>query len=526
MFAIAVWDRTTRRLFLARDRMGVEPLYYGFVGRTFVYASELKSIRQHPDFTPAINQAALHLYLRYLSIPDPFSIYDGIGKLPPGTILTFDLQNRTVATRIFWSAVDAARRGVENRFSGSDEAASREAERLLRDAVRLRMVADVPVGVFLSGGLDSSLVTALMQDQSASRVHSFSIGFADAAYDESRYARVVADHLGTDHTDVVMTSADVVDAIPRLPSMYDEPFGDSSQIPTFLVSTVARRRVTVALSGDGGDEVFGGYVRYTAGHTLLRRIGRIPLPLRTVIARALALVPSHGWDRILGIGRALLPEDLRRPASGQRVHKLSRILASSSGDSLYFELVSHWSELVDGNLAAEAPLERNLHSLPFLDPIERMMFFDQVSYLPNDILTKVDRASMAVSLEVREPLLDYRLVEFMWTLPLAMKVSGGKGKHLLRRMLGRYLPDAVIDRPKMGFGIPLEHWLRGPLRDWAESLLDPRDIVASGLVDPKPVRTKWDEHLAGKADWKHQLWAILMLQAWLHDVRSPARIAA
>jgi asparagine synthase (glutamine-hydrolysing) len=526
MFAIAVWDRTSRRLQLIRDRMGVKPLYYGFAGRTFIYGSELKALRQHPDFTASLDRSVLPLYLRYLSVPEPYSIYEGIAKLPAGTILSFDPRDRSLGRTAFWSALDAARRGAEHRFTGSEEEGSREVERLLRDAVRLRTVADVPVGVFLSGGVDSSLIAALMQEQSPSRVRSFSIGFADAAYDEARFARAVAGHLGTDHTEVVMTPADVLDAIPRLPSIYDEPFADTSQIPTCLLSTVARRQVTVALSGDGGDEVFGGYVRYTVGQALLRRIGSIPAPMRAVLARAVGAVPPNRWNGLLSMVRPLLPGSLRRPASGERLHKLSRILAAPADDALYFELVSHWPELVDANVAAEAPVERYARTLPLSDPVERMMVLDQISYLPNDILTKVDRASMAVALEVREPLLDYRLVEFAWTLPLPLKVSRGIGKRPLRRILARYVPPQMTERPKMGFGVPLEHWLRGWLRDWAESLLDPREIAGYGLVDPAPIRAKWNEHLAGKGDWKHQLWAILMLQAWLRDVRSPARIAA
>ena len=525
MFAIAVWDRAERRLQLARDRMGVKPLYYGFAGRTFLYASELKGIRQHPDFRPALNRTAVHLYLRYLSVPEPHCIYDGIVRLMPGTIATFDPNSRNVEISAYWSLLEVVRRGIRDPFRGPAGDAANEVEALARDAVHLRMAADVPVGVFLSGGIDSSLVAALMQDQSLRPVRSFSVGFADAEYDEARFARAVATHLGTDHTEVIMTAQDVISTIPNLPEMYDEPFADSSQIPTHLVAAVARRHVTVALSGDGGDELFGGYVRYTAGRSL-NRLMSLPAGLRDAVARMLAALPAHSWDRVLSLCGSLLPASLRRPASGERVHKLARMLASGDPDALYFELVSHWRELVDPATGPAALVTWPANAPPLADAVERMMYFDQISYLPNDILTKVDRASMAVSLEAREPLLDYRLVELAWTLPLSMKVSAGSGKHLLRRILRRHVPEALVDRPKMGFGIPLEHWLRGPLRDWADSLLQPADIASHGLFDPGPIRAKWSEHLSGRADWKHEIWAILMLQAWLRAHGSPAVAAA
>lgn len=481
MFAIAVWDRRLRRLHLIRDRMGVKPLYYGFAGRTLVYGSELKALRQHPDFDARIDRDALNLFLRFMYVPAPYSIYEGISKLMPGTILTFDPATRETSTTVYWSVHEAAVRGTANRFRGSEEEASRQLESLLRDAVRIRMVADVPLGVFLSGGVDSSAVTAMIQAESATPVRSFSIGFADAAYNEAPFAAAVARHLGTDHTELIMTADDVVNVIPRLPSMYDEPFADSSQIPTHLVAALARKHVTVTLSGDGGDELFGGYRRYFIGQRVLRTLGAIPSPLRSPLGRLLAAIP------------------------GRRAGKVARTFRANDPDALYFELVSHWP-------VGKNPIRET--NPPITDPIERMMFFDQVSYLPDDILAKVDRASMAASLEAREPLLDYRLVEFAWTLPLSMKVRAGRGKRVLRRVLNRYVPEALIERPKMGFGMPLETWLRGRLRDWAESLLDPSAIR---LIDPAPVRAKWEEHLAGKSDWQYHLWAVLMLQAWLQN---------
>ncbi len=510
MFAIAVWDRELRRLHLIRDRMGVKPLYYGFAGKTFLYASELKALRRHPEFAGTIDRGAVELYLRYMYIPAPRSIYEGIGKLMPGTMLTLDPATRAIETTTYWSAREAAMRGVAHRFRGSEEEASHELERLLRDAVRLRMISDVPLGVFLSGGVDSSIVAALMQAQSDTPVRTFAMGFAEAGYDEAGFASAVARHLRTNHTEMYVSSEDVVNVIPKLPSMYDEPFADSSQIPTHLVALLARRHVTVALSGDGGDELFGGYTRYFIGQRLFHRLAALPRSMRPFLGRLLTSVPPRLWDR-------LLAPILRQPRPGERVHKIARVLAADDPDAMYFELVSHWSNVVIGATEPESPLTDRGAWPPLEDPIERMMYFDQLSYLPDDILTKVDRASMAVSLEVREPLLDHRLVEFAWTLPLSMKVRHGRGKHVLRRVLDRYVPRPLIERPKMGFGIPLEAWLRGRLRDWAESLLDPAAMRAQGLLDPAPIREKWEEHVAGKGEWKHHLWAVLMLQAWLAE---------
>jgi len=517
MFAIAVWDLEERRLHLIRDRMGVKPLYYGFAGGTFVYGSELKALRAHPRFDRAIDRGALALYLRYMYVPAPFSIFEAARKVMPGTILTFDAASRTTSTTVYWSARDAATRGVQNRFRGTEEDASHELERILLDAVRLRMVSDVPLGVFLSGGVDSSLVTALMQAQSASPVRSFSIGFEDEAYDESRFAAAVARHLGTDHTEMVVTGQDAIDVIPRLPAIYDEPFADSSQIPTHLVACLARKHVTVALSGDGGDELFGGYTRYFVGQKVFGRLASLPRALRPAVGRLLGGFPARTWDRILGLASPVLPEALRQPRLGDRIHKVARMLTAGDPDAMYFELISHWSNVVIGVSERGNALHDRQAWPPLDDPIERMMYFDQISYLPDDILTKVDRASMAASLEAREPLLDSRLVELVWTLPLSMKVRAARGKHVLRRVLDRYVPRTLIDRPKMGFGVPLEEWLRGRLRPWAESLLDPAVLRNQGLIDPVLVRAKWDQHLSGRADWKYHLWAVLMLQAWLSE---------
>ncbi|MEA2239236.1 MAG: hypothetical protein QOC81_3960 [Thermoanaerobaculia bacterium] len=522
MFAIALWDRKLRRLMLMRDRMGVKPLYYGRAGKTFLYGSELKALRRHPDFEGRIDRDALPLYFRFLYVPAPFSIYEGIRKLMPGTILTFDPTSGQTETSVYWSAAEAATWGIEHRFRGSEEEASQELETLLRDSVRIRMIADVPLGAFLSGGIDSSLITALMQAESSTPVRTFTIGFTETDYDEARYAAAVARHIGTDHTELYMTPDDVVNVIPKLPMMYDEPFADSSQIPTHLVAMLARRHVTVSLSGDGGDELFGGYTRYFIGQKLFRRLALLPMWVRPAIGRALASLPPHKWDRFLSLFRPLLPLALRQNA-GQRIHKVARSISGDDPDAMYFELISHWSNIALHAGTAEAPVMSRMGRPRLEDPVERMMYFDQISYLPDDILAKVDRASMAVSLESREPLLDYRLVEFAWTLPVSMKVQNGLGKHVLRRVLDRYVPKALIDRPKMGFGIPLESLLRGRLRDWAESLLDPASMRAQGFLDATQIQARWKNLLEGKDQWKYHLWGVLMFQAWLqNEERAPA----
>lgn len=496
MFAIALWDRTEQTLHLVRDRMGVKPMYYGFAGRTFLFGSELKALRRHPDFRAVVDPAAVAAYLRYLYVPAPLSIYDGICKQMPGTIVTLRTGSRTPERRTYWSVAEAAEHGVANRFRGTESEAADALDALLREAVALRMMADVPLGVFLSGGVDSSLVTALMQAQATQPVKTFTIGFEEGAYDEARYAAAIAKHLGTAHTELYVTPKDALDVIPLLPEMYDEPFADSSQIPTYLVSKMARRHVTVSLSGEGGDEVFGGYRRYFEGQRVLRMFGGVPSPLRRLLGRGMLATPPRLWDRVMKQG-------------GTQMHKLGRALAARDLDDLYFELVTHWRNAVPN--APELP--RPASNLA--DPIERMMALDQISYLPDDILAKVDRASMAASLEAREPLLDHRVVELAWTLPLEMKVRNGQGKQILRRVLDRYVPRTLIERPKMGFKVPIDAWLRGPLRDWAEELLSERKLREQGLLDVQVVRKVWDDALAGRGAWHDHLWAVLMLEAWV-----------
>jgi asparagine synthase (glutamine-hydrolysing) len=521
MFAIALWDRRERRLHLIRDRFGVKPMYYGFSGRSFLFGSELKALRQHPDFDDTIDRGALALYMRYLYVPGPYTIYKAYRKLEPGTILTIDAPHAQPSITRYWSVREVAERGAANPFLGTQDEAADQLDALLRDAIGLRMISDVPLGVFLSGGIDSSVVTALMQAQSSQPVRTFTIGFNERVYDEARHAAAIAKHLGTAHTEMYVTPRDAMDVIPKLPSMYDEPFADSSQIPTHLVSAMARRHVTVTLSGDGGDELFGGYARYFLGQQFLNKVRRVPRPMRRVVGRSLLKVGTHTWDRLAAVADPFRLTRFRT-RTGQRIHKIARSLVTGDADQTYFELVWHWDDIV---LGADRPYVAmtDRATWPALDdPIQRMMYFDQISYLVDDILVKVDRASMAVSLESREPLLDHRLAEFAWTLPLSMKVHGSVGKHLLRRVLYRYVPQSLIDRPKMGFGIPIDSWLRGPLRDWAESLLDERRLRDEGLLDPQPVRKRWADFVAGNGEWHYYIWVILMFEAWMDETRPGA----
>ncbi len=486
MFAFALWDQRDRVLHLVRDRMGVKPMYYGFSNGTFLFGSELKALRRHPDFDATLDRDAIAAYLRFLYVPAPMSIYKAIRKQMPGTILTW--KAGALRTTTYWSAGAAAERGLAHRFRGNETEAADALDALLRDAVAMRMVADVPLGVFLSGGIDSSLVTALMQVQATQPVKTFTIGFTEGNYNEAEFAAAIAKHLGTAHTELYVTPQDALDVIPRLPEMYDEPFADSSQIPTYLVSAMARRHVTVSLSGEGGDEVFGGYRRYFEGQRVLRTFGRLPAPLRRALGGAIGAVPRAAWQALLG---------RREPQAGTQMAKLARALR---GGDLYYDVVSHWpNDVVIG--ATPAPLA----SSPIGDPVERMMHLDQITYLPDDILAKVDRASMAASLEAREPLLDHRVIEFAWSLPLEYKVRGGTGKRILRTVLDRYVPRELIDRPKMGFKVPIDSWLAGPLREWSAELLDERRLHEQGLLDVSKLKPR-------TAD---EQWALLMLQAWL-----------
>jgi asparagine synthase (glutamine-hydrolysing) len=517
MFALALWDRRERRLTLARDRLGEKPMYYGRLGGGFAFASELKALRAHPTFEGEIDRDAMAQFLRHKYVPGPRSIYRGIHKLPPATMLTVDPSvTGDPAPVAYWSGADTARRGTAEPFRGSAEEAEETLDELLRDAVSRRMIADVPLGGFLSGGVDSSTVVALMQAQSNRPVRTFTIGFADEAFDESKQARRVARHLGTDHTELVVTPLQAMAVVPRLPEIYDEPFADSSQIPTYLVSQLAREHVTVTLSGDGGDEVFGGYNRYLWAEAMWRRFGWMPSPVRRAVAGTLRSIPPRSWDALLRRLGPVLPASARQRLPGEKVHKLARALRAEGSGGLYRSLTSHWEDpgaVVLGANGEAGSGGLDGAGLPGLT--RRMMYEDLVTYLPDDILVKLDRATMAVSLEGRVPYLDHRVVEFAWRLPLDMRTRNGQGKWLLRRVLDRYVPRALVERPKMGFGVPIGTWLRGPLRDWAESLLEPRRLRDQGYLDPGPIRAAWADHLSGRWNRQYELWDVLMLQAWL-----------
>jgi asparagine synthase (glutamine-hydrolysing) len=531
MFAFALWDREKQTLTLVRDRLGIKPLYYGWVGGTFVFGSELKALTAMPSFANPVNRDALTLQLRHNYIPAPYSIYRNIHKLMPGTLLRvdqalaqtpMDVDALVARAQVYWSARTVAESGVGSRLDLADDEAVGELDRVLRDAVALRMEADVPLGAFLSGGVDSSLVVALMQAQSARPVRTFSIGFHEAEYDEARHAKAVASHLGTDHHEMYATAQDALDVVPRLPAMFDEPFSDSSQIPTYLVSHMARQHVTVSLSGDGGDELFAGYNRYFLGEKLWRSTARLPWPLRRGMASTLRAAPGF-WARLMQLGMPLLPSSLRVKNPADKIDRLATLLSTPSLDALYTGLVSHWDQPASLVLGTDGEpltaLTDPRRQAQLRDTVERMMFTDLVSYLPDDILTKVDRASMAVSLEARVPLLDHRVVELAWRLPMRQKIRDGQGKWLLRQVLYQYVPQALIERPKQGFGVPIEHWLRGPLRDWAEALLDERRLREEGYFDPAPIRKMWTDHLSGRVNEHYRLWDVLMFQAWLEEQR-------
>jgi len=511
MFAFALWDRRERRLWLVRDRLGIKPLYWSFDRGRLMFGSELKALRAHPACPRDIDRDAVAAYLRHNYIPAPRTIYRSVNKLEPGRILSWS-PGEDPRIEAYWSLGAVIDDGRAKPFQGSDDEAADALEAVLKDAVGRRMVADVPLGAFLSGGIDSSTVVALMQAQSTRQVRSFSIGFEEANYNEATHAAAVARHLGTDHTELYVRAQEALDVIPSMSEYFDEPFADSSQIPTYLVSRMTREHVMVALSGDGGDELFGGYSRYFQALKLARWVSAPPRALRGVAADMIRAVPTAAWGRMFD----LVPASRRPDSPGHKMHALADLLRGNS-DDVYRRLISLWDE--PGTVAVDAIEPKGLLwdasvacRLP--DALDRMMYLDTLTYLPDDILTKVDRASMAVSLEARVPMIDHRVVAFAWSLPRRLKVGGGEGKHLLRQVLYRHVPRALIDRPKMGFGVPIDDWLRGPLRDWAESLLSLERLTQAGLVKPEPVRQCWREHLSGARNWKYHLWDILMLQAW------------
>lgn len=526
MFALALWDRRDRRLSLARDRVGEKPLYWGWAGQDFLFGSELKALRQHPDFPREVCRMSLAQYLRFAYVPAPRSIHPGIYKLEPGCILTIEgippqaapndpLRpgecHGSLSIRRYWFLNELIESGVRSQFASESEALS-AIDSSLRQAVSRQMIADVPLGAFLSGGIDSSLIVALMQAQSSRPVRTFTVGFENPAFNEAPFAAAVARHLCTDHTELTVTETEAREVIPELPDMYDEPFADSSQIPTHLVCKAARTNVTVALSGDAGDELFGGYNRYFWGPRIWQRLDWMPHALRNGLGRAIASIPVSGWDRVgvLTGGKVAHP--------GDKAHRLAaRLRNVRTMDDLYRSLVSEWpgEQMVNGlGNAGQTLLDDALPDVLAGDAPARMMAQDIRTYLPDDILCKVDRAAMAVSLETRVPFLDRDVLTAASRLPSNMKIRDGQGKWALRQILYKHVPRELIERPKTGFGIPLGEWLRGPLRGWAEDLLSEENLRRDGLVDPTPVRQAWSEHLSNRRDWTHRLWIILILQAW------------
>ena len=520
MFAFALWDRQTRLLHLARDRMGEKPLYYGHQKQSFMFGSELKALTAHPDWQGAVDRDALTLFLRHNAVPAPYSIYQNLKKLPPAHYVTISAGGAAVSEPVcYWSLEDVVARGQSKPLQGTAEALTDQLEALLTDAIGIRMAADVPLGAFLSGGIDSSTVVALMQAQSSRPVRTFSIGFDEAGYNEAQHAKAVAAHLGTEHTELYVRPEDVLALIPRLPEIWDEPFADSSQLPTLLVSQMARQHVTVSLSGDGGDELFCGYGRYALGYRIWQKLSVFPKPVRSAVGAVLSHMPVQALQKV----NDLLPGRLRQPAFGDRLLKLAEVLGYGDGASFYRSLVSHQKDpatiVIGGTEPPTVLTDRTLWP-KVSDFREQMMYLDAKTYLPDDILTKVDRASMAVSLEARVPLLDHRVVEFAYALPLAMKLRDGQSKWLLRQVLYRHVPRQIMDRPKMGFGVPIEHWLRGPLRDWGEALLDEKRLREESFFDPAPIRRMWDEHQKGTRRWHYYLWDVLMFQAWLDQTKA------
>ena len=526
MFAFALWDKEKKLLHLVRDRIGIKPLYYGWDKNHFVFASELKPFRFYPDFERKIDQNSLALLLQYNFIPTPFSIYKNIYKLEPGTILTLDSQkySKGIPSLVsYWSLDQVVEQGLLNPLKETESKIVEDLEKLLRDSVRLRMISDVPLGAFLSGGIDSSLTVALMQDLADHPVQTFSIGFSESEYNEANEAKKIAQHLGTSHAELYVSSKQALDVVPKLPYLFDEPFADSSQIPMYLISEFTRKKVAVSLSGDGGDELFGGYNRYVWGNWAWSRIKKMPLWLRQLTANGIGCLSPLSWDRIFKNLDFILPGlyNVRNP--GYKLQKFMELLEKNTPKDLYRVMISNWKEPAD--------LVKNVLQTPDLikggklweripDFKHQMMYMDTLSCLPDDILTKVDRASMGVSLEVRVPLLDHRVLEYAWQIPIGINFQEGTNKRLLRKILYKYVPRNLIERPKMGFSIPLDEWLRGPMRDWAENLLSEERLLREGFLNPVPIRQKWKEHLSGKRNWQHSLWSVLMFQGWLENEMS------
>jgi len=524
MFAFSLWDKKNRTLYLARDRMGEKPLYFGWQGKgvnkVFIFGSELKALKAHPEFSREINRDAITLQLRHNYIPDPYSIYKDIHKLLPGHYLKLtenDLTTNKLPTpKIYWSLIKSAIYGKNNELNLNQENIQNDLEKRLKFSVKQKMISDVPLGAFLSGGIDSSTIVALMQSQSNYPIKTFTIGFNEYDYNEANYAKKIAKHLGTDHTELFFSPKKALEVIPKLPTIYDEPFSDNSQIPSFILSQLTKQHVKVALSGDGGDELFCGYNRYISTSNWSKKFHSIPISLRKSIANAAKVISPDNWNKLF----KLLPALNQKINFGHKIHKGANALEADTLLDLYYVLSSHWQNPSEVVLNSEEPItySSNLKTeLSMFNNYQKMMILDLINYLPNNILVKVDRASMASSLETRVPFLDHELIEYVWKIPHGLKLKNGKGKWILRQVLNKYVPKNLTERPKMGFGIPLANWLRGPLKDWAENLLDEKRLTQESFFNPKLIREKWNEHLSNKKNWQYDLWNILMFQAWIES---------
>jgi asparagine synthase (glutamine-hydrolysing) len=493
--------------------MGEKPLYYGWVGNQFVFASELKAIKKFPKFNNSIDRNALALFLRFNSIPSPHSIYEDIFKLEPGTIIQLNADSKKIVQSTYWSTEEEFVKSSFSSFAGTSEDAVIQLESVLSRAVSSQMESDVPLGAFLSGGVDSSLIVALMQSQSSKKINTFSIGFNNPAFNEAEHALLVSNHLGTNHSELYVNESDALDIIPNLPYIYDEPFADSSQIPTYIVSKFAKQDVSVSLSGDGGDEVFGGYNRYIYAQRMFGRVRKIPVSVKRTFSKAISSMSEEKLDKIFGAITRKSYSNI-----GDKLHKAASILSADSVHDSHFKLVSqihnpeNW--LINSN-EYKTKFNDDISRFKGLNSVEKMMGYDLITYLPTDILTKVDRAAMAVSLETRIPFLDPDVIKFSASLPINYKIKNGVSKWILRELLYKYVKKDLIERPKMGFAIPLAEWLRGPLQDWAESQLSEKRLSQEGFFNVDFVRTKWLEHLSNKKNWHHQLWNVLMFQSWL-----------
>jgi asparagine synthase (glutamine-hydrolysing) len=518
MFSIGLWDKKNNDLILCRDRLGEKPLYYGWQGNTFLFSSELKAIKKHPDFNKIIDLNSLSLFFKYNYIPTPYSIYKGISKLTPGTYISINLINKTEKSTKYWDFKSVLKNKPFDTNKISSLEITNQLETLLKKNIKDQMLSDVPLGAFLSGGVDSSMVVALMQSISDKPIKTFTIGFDNKNFNEATYAKEIADYLKTDHTELYISPKDALDVVPLLHEIYDEPFADSSQIPTFLVSKLAKEKVTVSLSGDGGDELFAGYNRYILANKIWPIINFIPLIIRKNIGKALRLISFQYWNNLFLYANKLLPKKYKLMNLGDKIHKFSYLLDSYNISNLYDKIVSFWS--IEDNIVKNhnfKKVENNFFDFECISDIEKMMALDTLTYLPDDILVKVDRAAMSVSLETRVPFLNHKLVEFASKIPLELKLKNNSSKWILKQVLFKYIPKKLIERPKMGFGVPIDSWLRGPLKNWTENLLSEKKLNEQGILNTNIIRKKWDEHLSGKRNWQYHLWGVLMFQAWYEN---------